>query len=324
MTDSQPESLVAFLDADSAERALERAEMAWTAPHGGDDLFALDASSDINFDLRNLLQAAGRAIAAAVLARQPPSGVPGHPMTNVVRRWRAQRRFSTEGEVMRALRTVLPSMADRQMEEIAQVLADWQALATRVRMLHLYERHHDADLWHQLADRHHGVALRVACHEGTSFWQPHAVLYQTRRPQITTLQEQVEVLLGQSRHVPQQNFRDRLLTRSRAAVEEREWRCFRHYEAEAASFSDGEGDGEPAREQVPFAVEEVRAIYLGVHLPAEQQERVVALAAQRFPEARLFTAHPHPREFALDFTQLGGSEDPEAEVVDETPAEAPA
>ena len=45
-----------------------------------------------------------------------------------------------------------------------------------------------------------------------------------------------------------------------------------------------------------------------------QRERIIALAGERYPTARLFVARPHPREFALDFTQLGGEQEAETET----------
>ncbi len=306
MNDNQPETLVTFLGADAAMQALEHGTLCWRAPHRGDDLFALDADSTLAFDMRALLHVAGRSVAAAVFARQAPSGVPGHPMTSVVRRWRAQRRFNSEDEVLRALRTVLPGMAERQMEAVEEVLTDWRALTARVRVLHLFERHNDPALWQHRAEHHGGIALRFACGENSTLGQPYPVHYQNRRAQITTLQEQVEVLLGQSRHVAQTQFRERLLTRSRADAEEREWRCFRHYDASGKPDTGGE-DG-PDGEQVVFDPGDLQAIYLGARLAPARCERALALAAERYPGARVFQATPHAREFVLDFQPVGGNE----------------
>ena len=314
MSDTQPQSLIKFLDAESALAVLQQRQLRWDAPQCFNDPFTLHAGSGVGFGPRELALAAGRAIATAVFSRQSPPGLPGHAVTNVIRRWRAQRRFNSEDEVLRALRTVLPALVERQMENVTRVLADWRTYAGRVRVLRLHERHTDIGHWQRLADAHRGIALRLQCEDGGSFAPARAVLYQPRRPQITTLQEQVETLIGQARHVPQDHFRDRLLSRSRADAEEREWRCFRLMEPTGQVEPEADTEYPPdAHDDLPFETGELRAVYLGARLQADIREQLLNLLAEQFPETRVFQAMPHEREYGLEFTAVGDQTDADAE-----------
>ena len=315
MTESHPPSLYKYLDADAAVGVLESASLRWSAPSVFDDPFELDAGATLDFDRAALERTAGKAIANAVLSRQAPPGLPGHPMTNVIRRWRAQRRFTAEEEVLAALRTVLAGMVERRMEELVTVLEDWRAFATGIRILCLSERHNDLTLWMRQADRHRGVVLKLSCEPGSCFAAARPVTYQQRRPQITTLAEQVEVLIGRARHQPQEHFRDRLLTKSRSDAEEREWRCFRDSAADAAGAT---------CEEVAFDAADLQAVYLGARMPVEARERVTALVGDRHPAARVLQASLPTRDFGIEFQPLPGSEDTTPETAEETATPAAA
>jgi hypothetical protein len=57
-------------------------------------------------------------------------------------------------------------------------------------------------------------------------------------------------------------------------------------------------------EVLPYAPEEVGAVYLGCNIVKEDKEEIIEVTRRLYSKAKLFQAEKHEREFALTFNEI--------------------
>lgn len=295
MSTKQPTSLVKFNDADTAIQALTDAKLRWSAPYLLNDPFELSHRSRLNFGSKELLIACVKKTLGLIFSRDDPSG--NSPLIKAVRRWRAEERFDTEEEASEVLTELLASMVRQRDPELAQIKRDWEDYSSRVRILCLNESHENLSLWESQGDRHRGIALRLACGDDTNFEKPQAVTYTDTKPEISSLAEQVDVLMSQDSLSVQEFFPEKLLSKSKLQSKEKEWRLLKPAETlvddESQWFEDSN-----------FAASELRAVYLGAGIEENKKQLVVKLLQKKYPRAKQFQAIAKINRYELDFERL--------------------
>jgi len=63
-------------------------------------------------------------------------------------------------------------------------------------------------------------------------------------------------------------------------------------------------DKSQSHEILPYAPEEIGAVYLGCKMTAEDRIEIVDIARSRYPKAAIFQAEKHESEFALLFGEI--------------------
>src|SRR5690606_19796462 len=79
--------------------------------------------------------------------------------------------------------------------------------------------------WDEFADCHHGVGIRFAITDSAPFNSARPVIYQTERPQLTTLREQLGAILHNRKDVATERFKDHFFIKGVHRKLEQEWRC---------------------------------------------------------------------------------------------------
>jgi hypothetical protein len=83
------------------------------------------------------------------------------------------------------------------------------------------------------------------------------------------------------------------LTKSKVWAYEKEWRII-----------SGLRDKTQTYEILPYAPEEVGAVYLGCNITIADKEEIIEITRRIYPKAQLFHAVKHEREFALTFNEI--------------------
>ena len=298
----QPNSLVKFTTAESAIKILTEGKLRWSAPCCFHDPFELDHRSALNFDSRALLLAAVKNTIALIFSRDEPRG--GSPLIKAIRRWRAEERFESEEEAHEVLSELLQSMVTQREPELLSIMRDWRNYSKSLRVLCMSDGHEDINLWHTYSDNHTGAAIRFGCAEDSSLASPHPVHYTERKPEITPLSEQIEILINQSNIRVQDSFPEKFLTKAKPNSKEKEWRFLR------------EASGNPSHdetswfEDVPFPLTEVRAVYLGSAIDSKNKEQLLSLVKRKYQKVKIFQAQPLHHKYELDFERINSSGNP--------------
>lgn len=295
MSTKQPASLVKFTDAETAIRILSDAKLRWSAPSLLNDPFELSHRSSLNFDSKGLLVACVKTTLGLIFSRDEPAG--SSPLIKAIRRWRAEERFDTEDEATEVLNELLASMVQRRDPELIEIMQDWRRYTSSLRILSLADSHENLTLWESYGDRHSGIAIRFGCGEDTSLEKPQAVNYSDTRPEISTLNEQIGIIMDQQEIRLQDYFPDKFLYKSKQLSKEREWRLL-------TSTDTVQQDESLWFEDIGFASTEIRAVYLGAGIEKNRKQEALALLQRKYPKTRQFQAVARKNKFELDFERL--------------------
>lgn len=295
MSTKQPTSLVKFNDANTAIGTLTDAKLRWSAPYLLNDPFELSHHSGLNFSSKELLIACVKKTLALIFSRDDPSG--NSPLIKAVRRWRAEERFDTEDEASEVLTELLASMVRQRDPELSEIKRDWENYSSRLRVLCLNESHENLALWENQGDRHTGIALRIACGEDTSLENPIAVNYTDTKPEISSLAEQVDILMSQDSISVQELFPEKVLCKSKLQSKEKEWRLLKPSELTVDDESQWYEDNN-------FAASELRAVYFGAGVVETKKQQVLKILQSKYPRAKQFQAVAKTNRYELDFERL--------------------
>lgn len=83
------------------------------------------------------------------------------------------------------------------------------------------------------------------------------------------------------------------LTKSEVWSYEKEWRIVASLRDKTRSY-----------EVLPYAPEEMGAVYLGCAITKDNKEQIVTITRRKYPDARIFQAEKHRRDFALVFEEI--------------------
>lgn len=295
MSNKQPTSLVKFADAEAAIQILSDAKLRWSAPSLLKDPFELSHRSNLNFDSKGLLVACVKATLALIFSRDEPTG--NSPLIKAVRRWRSEERFDSEDEASIVLNELLASMVQHRDPELIELMLDWKRYASHLRILSLSDCHENLNLWDSHGDRHGGVAIRFDCSEDSSLEKPVAVSYSDTRPEISTLNEQLAVVMDPREIRFQDYFPDKFLYKSKSLSKEKEWRLLRTVET-------NQTDESLWFEDIGFAPAEIKAVYLGADIAKSTKQKLITLLQGQYPKAKQFQAFARKNKFELDFERL--------------------
>lgn len=293
-----PESLVKFCSADSAKTILKSQSLRWSAPNLYTDPFELNHETGLNFDPHVLLQGAIQAATAMIFAKDKPVG--NTPLVNAIRRWRDEERFDSPEEAEDVLRELLSQMVDQRQQAIDQMMADWRRFTRSVRICSFSAKPDNLAAWQMYAERHCGAAIRLQSGEHTSLPKPKAMAYRNSRPEITTLKEQLDVVLNNTVFRAQDYFLDKFTTKPSTDSAEQEWRCF-HLETEKP------GEVLPKEQWFNdrrFERGEVTAVYLGIFMPTKDKRDIYQLVKEEYHQAKLFQAKVVPGKYELEFERI--------------------
>ena len=294
-----PETLVKYVSVDTALKILNSQTLRWSAPHLFKDPFELNHLSGLSFDPQAILGAAIQAANAMIFAKEEPRGTA--PLTVVIRRWRDEERFQSPEEALDVLKELLSQMVDNRLQVLDQLMVDWRKFCRTLRICSFSAKPDNVTAWTHFADNHRGVAIRLQCGEFTSLPKPLPVSYRPTRPEITSMKEQLDVVLTNQAFNAQEYFFDKFTSKSLHFASETEWRCFRQVKDDVGA--DAKPDSE-WYEDVKFERNDVTAIYFGTHTDPKAMRQIYALIKEKYNQAKVFQAKPATSKYEIEFNRI--------------------
>ncbi len=299
MVPHSSETLTKFCSASAGQQILESRRLRWSAPHLFQDPFELTHDSQLNFEPQSLLDAAIQAATAMIFAKEDPRG--NAPLANAIRRWRSEERFASPDEAYDVLKELLSRVVDRRLGVIEKVMTDWRKFARSLRICSFSGRPDNLCGWQRFADQHRGLALRFQMGTESSFPEPVKIQYRDTRPEISALKDEMSVIMMDKRHVAQDSFHNKFSHKGLFCADEDEWRCFYQAEDEMSSI------GTPATQwfdERSFERSDLKAIYLGALMPAEEKRAIYGLAKDYFRDSKIYQCKLVPGQYNLEFERL--------------------
>lgn len=281
-----------------AKDILTSKTLRWSAPSNFADPFELDHNSVLSFTSEDLLQAAIQTATAMIFAKDGPRGTA--PLLNAIRRWRDEERFASPEEAHDVLGELMAQVVTPRQAAIDEMMHSWQLYAHSVRICSFCDKADNPIAWKDLADNHRGVSLRFNCLENSNLSQPQKVQYKKVRPEITTLKDQVAVILGNSGYIAQDHFQEQLLTKPYYCSSEREWRCFQTAKTESVQCD----TTDTHYNDLPFEPHELSAVYFGAFIDDQAKNDLLKILQQKHPKTRLYQASVISGKYELEFSKL--------------------
>jgi len=153
----------------------------------------------------------------------------------------------------------------------------------------LSETHDNLLMWSHYAQNHTGAVIKfLALAEvdaPTIVARP--VRYSRQMPQLDF------AALMDFEKVPMDIIDVVTMTKSEVWAYEKEWRIIAGLRDKTQSY-----------EILPYAPEEVGAVYLGCNISIEDKEGIIEVTRRIYPKAKMFQAEKHEKEFALTFSEI--------------------
>lgn len=296
MATTIPESLVKYCSVDSARALLSSQSLRWSAPSLFLDPFELNHKTPLSFDPQTILGAAIQAANAMIFAKEDPRG--SSPLAVVIRRWRDEERFHSPEEALEVLRELLSKMVDQRLATLDSLMTDWRSYCRSLRICSFSARPDNMACWTHFADHHRGVAIKFQCGEFSALPKPEPVQYKPARPEITTLREQLDVVLTNQPFSAQEFFQDKFTSKSPHFAAENEWRCFRQQK------DDGNKPEEQWYEDVKFERADITAVYFGAYTDARHMREIYGIVQEKYSQAKVFQAVAAPGKYEIVFNRL--------------------
>ncbi|MCV6613953.1 MAG: DUF2971 domain-containing protein [Cellvibrionaceae bacterium] len=295
---SSQDNLIKFCSVANAGRILNQQELRWSAPNRFGDVLELKHDSPLAFTHGEMLEATIQMACSMIFAKDDPKGM--SPLAKAIRRWRDEERFETPEEAEGVLSDLLVQMVDARYNEIQELIHDWREYARSVRICCFSGKPGNMLAWEKYGINHTGIALkfRSGDHEESNFNDPFRVSYKGWRPEITSLKQQLQLIVSPSNENHKDEFQGKLLQKPAHLKEEHEWRCFRYQATEKGSAPDS------WYEDVRFEPEDLAAVYFGALIDPRVKEVIMRLLQSRYRRARLYQAKLVTGQFELELERI--------------------
>ena len=299
MPDHASESLFKYCSAATAKQILTTRALRWSAAHLLRDPLELDHYSQLGFNAEQLLKAAIKTATGFIFSKDLPRG--NAPLLNAIRRWREEERFNSPEEAEDVLKDLLSQMVDQRSEAIEKIKADWKLYTRQLRIACFSNKPDNLNNWSQFADKHRGVVLRFDTSESPVFKDPHSMRYQAARPEITTLKDQLGIILLNERHIAQDHFIEKFTTKASQCSDQHEVRCF-HLQSDEEQPIDSNPDNWYIDR--PIGEDDLKAVYFGLATKPEDRKEIYALAKTNYKLVKLFDYKLLPGKYEIEAERI--------------------
>jgi len=297
MAASENTSLFKFCDTDTSLKILNSQSLRWSSPHLFNDPYELSHRCQLAFTEKALLR--GLILEAVEMLFGPGNLAPSdNDLITTIARWRDEKRFNSADEAEAVLTELLAKKAASQFAVAMQYIQQWQQHVSALRICCFSDRADNINAWQRFGDNHHGVVLELATKPGTAQHNPKKVRYSNKPPQLLNLDQQVDIVYGRQNKLSTRQFVKNSLSKNRNNNKEGEWRCF---------ISDNEGaalEDYLWYSNTKFAVGDLKTVYLGQAISAEDRAAVLNLVKHRYPKTPVYRTQPRPGSYHMDFSQV--------------------
>lgn len=299
MSTHQPSTLVKFCNVETAKKILSSQSLRWSAPSRFDDPFEMNHETQLNFDPHLLLDSAIKKASSMIFAPEDPKG--NTPLINAIRRWREEERFQSPDEAVEVLRELLSQMVDHRQKAIDKMMADWRRFTRTLRICSFSAKAENLSAWQYFADHHKGIAIRFHTGEYSQLKRPVKVSYKSLRPEISTLDDELSVVLGGTEHNPQSDFKEKFSIKPTFCSSEQEWRCMDQIQEQPGETPADEHEWFEDRR---FERSDVDAVYFGAYTPISDKKEIYGLIKAKYNQAKVFQAKTARGKYELEFEKI--------------------
>ena len=291
-----PPSLFKYTTPETALAILRNKSVRYSSPLRFNDPFDVQSGLHLPFELTALPTLMADRIEQAVLAPDPPTGVPNDPWIRLIKLFR-ERLDATGFPKAHFLEAAGPTLEEmgRQIqfyqEQYQQIWTE--DFLPRLRVFSVSEVKDELLMWAHYGRDHTGVVFEFLSlpHLDNPLSVAIPIEYCAEPPPFLNQEVWLQNLFDIPREESSALYYRYARAKSAKWAYEREWRVW--YLGDKGASADFE--------DMPVRSEELAAIYLGCRVSRSTEDDVRALARTNFPSATIFKARKSPTKYALQF-----------------------
>jgi hypothetical protein len=211
------------------------------------------------------------------------------PIVEYIRQIRQQRALQYTEEELAYVRGGVVEGMERATNISPEINAQIRSVMADTSIFCVSETHDNLLMWSHYAQNHTGAVIKFLA------------LPEVDSPLIVAQPVQYTIRMPRREFASMLDFQKSLtetvelitLTKSDVWAYEKEWRIVAGLRDKTQSY-----------EILSYAPEKVGAVYLGCEMTDDDKQELIGIARRLYPQAKLYQAEKHLREFALTFTEI--------------------
>lgn len=291
-----PDKVYKYCSLEAAHVMLETGTVRWSAPALFGDAMEPDHCTEFGFDPEFLLDSATKLASSMIFSADVPRG--DSPLTNAIKRWRSEERFSSPEEAVVVLQELLSKIIDQKLESNQQKQTAWQDYSRNIRLCCFCSRPDNPVAWENFAAKHGGVCMRLDTGDNAMAGTPLPVQYSPNRPVLLSLKAQLNAILFNAPE-PGIDNQQLLLVKPQPRRLEQEWRSFR-----TTLKKGGNADNSSLFDDIRFDARELSALCFGLATPQSDKDKLTKILKKNYPNTRVYQATLAAGKYDLELQKV--------------------
>lgn len=299
MANSSQSSIYKYCSIKTANQILSSQAIRWSASHLFQDPMEFHAGSKLNFDKPEFLSTAIKISTGYIFSKEMPRG--NSSLITAIRRWREDERFDSPEEAEGVLKDLLLQMVQPHYEVLDKILRDWKIYTQCLRIACFAKTPDNLSNWQQFGSNHRGITLRFDYDNSPSLSKPIPIRYQTNRPSIVDIKDELGVALFQEQHKAQDHFQEKFTTKSDAFSQQQEVRCFYQQDVKNEPI-----DSNPSNWFIdrPFGSEDLKGVYFGLKTKPEDKKAIYKLVNEKYRGVKFYNVKLTQGKYEMEIERI--------------------
>jgi hypothetical protein len=291
---SEPATLSKYCNTDTALKILHSQSLRWSAPHLFSDPFEPDYRLAPELDFETVHRSMVRHVVTNMFNDNHEA--PKNQLMATVQRWREREQFTDEEEAEPIMRNLLEPVVRNQWAKLEAYYEAWAEHAKKIRIACFSSKPNNLTAWQRYADNHHGLVMEFHAGSDTQLNQPIEIIYEENPPVLTSLRDQVAMMLGRNKGNDEKHFQQMHLHKNKLDQLDKEWRCIK-------KDTDAEPSDDPDAwySYYKFPPSELKAVYFGIAIDEEKRKQLAKLLKEKYPLTKMYQAKCTSGKYAIEF-----------------------
>lgn len=286
--------LYKYLTAATAKAVLSTQTLRWSTPGTFNDPFDTQFDLHLSVDRQRV-----RDLAIAGIRRRfddPVVGPAANQLGNLINYAKTREPPLTWAQFSKGFEESIIEGIDNGLHHLPELHRAVRTELGTSKILCLSELPDNLTMWAYYADAHKGAVFQLGCVPGldSPYQTAKPVTYSKDMPQLCDENFLAQLYSGEVNFSPNEIVARTVYTKALGWSHEREWRIY---------SGDGRARG-AAFEDVPFAPDELEAVYLGCRMSEEEQSELCRLLAKGYRNTAVYKMAMREKEFAIEAIAL--------------------
>jgi Protein of unknown function (DUF2971) len=293
MKEPPDRKLYKYMAAETAKKILEKSSLRWASPTLFNDPFDVQFDLRVEYDRERVIDQALQNIVDLYMGRRHMPRDANELAQGI--RWLQQNAPGLKETDLKAkFRQSMNEGMDNAAKNMPKNHDEIRAVLSKLKLLCFSEVYDNILMWAHYAKDHTGAVMEFSYIEklDSAWGAAKPVRYRKEMPYLVNEEKLVRLLSGEGTIATPDLFEETVYVKALDWSYEKEWRLV------------GGWEHEKTEEYIPFAPEEMTAIYLGCRMSDADKKAIQELAVNEFAHAPIYSGAKSKNSFAVEFSKL--------------------